>query len=107
MAWRRRGTSIDVDLSDFDDEQLLQQLVDSGWITEAEAEAITVRANNRKCWAAVLSSGPDWAAVLSSGPDADALAKAIDELHRGRVDEARLYLERFLGSEWNGVLHHA
>lgn len=97
MAWRRRGTSIDVDLRDFDEEQLLQQLVDSTWITEAEAEAITVRANNRKCWAA----------VLSSGPDADALAKAIDELHRGRVDEARLYLERFLGSEWNGVLHHA
>lgn len=97
MAWRRRGTSIDVDLSDFDDEQLLQQLIDSRWITEAEAEAITVRAKNRECRAA----------VLSSGPDADALTKAKDELNRGRVDEARLYLERFLGSEWNGVLHHA
>lgn len=98
MAWKRQytHTSIDVDLDEFSNEELLQGLINARWISEEEAEAIALRAKKND-----LSER-----VLAGTPDSDALYEAHWELHRGRIYEAKVHLERFLGHDWLGVLAH-
>ena len=97
MPWKRRYTqaSIDVDLDEFDEEQLLQGLIDAKWLSEAEAEAILGRAR-----LAEKSPSP----FMVAGDPASELETARDYLRRGMRAEARLHLERFLGCDWMGVL---
>lgn len=96
MAWKIQRTSksvsVDVELDDFSNEELLQGLIDSKWVTETEAEAIRIRSS--KC----ASSS------IFKSTDAEELDSARDELLRGRRSEALIHLERFLGREWQGVL---
>ena len=100
MTWERRytrrevETSVDVDLDDFDERELLQQLIDVGWLTEAEAVAITARAS-KKTESPVL----DGARI-----DAVALDDALADITCGRRQEALIRLERALGREWVGRL---
>lgn len=101
--WQYQSTEIstdatvDVDLNDFSEDQLLQGLIDSGWLREEEAEIIRQRAENPK------TSGPR--AILFANPfDADELEVATSELLGGRKGEALIRLERLLGHAWAGVL---
>ncbi|MGN7738275.1 hypothetical protein [Ensifer sp. 22564] len=95
MAWKRRSTStsVDVDLEDFDTEQLLQGLIDGKVISEAEAEMLSKRSS--------VHAGQ----LEFSGAVADELTIARQYLHRGNREEAIIHLERFLGREWIGALH--
>lgn len=93
MAWKRQRTSrsidVDVELSDFDPEQLLQGLINAGLLTEVEAVAIAARGGFKKTGENVLS---------------DEMQAARDEIYRGRRTEALIHLERALGHEWIGRL---
>ena len=95
MAWKRRSTttytSIDVDLDGFDVEQLLQGLIDSHVLTEAEAEMIAARKPGAAANTLVLG-------------EPDELSEARWHLAGGRKGEAVIHLERYLGREWLGVL---
>jgi hypothetical protein len=95
MAWKRQRTKkevdIDVCLSDFDEVQLLQALIDAGWVSEHEADLIQKR------------SSTDGDGIFANGV-ADELLSASDYLKRGNKQEAIIHLERFLGRDWIGVL---
>ncbi|MQU72373.1 hypothetical protein [Sinorhizobium meliloti] len=95
MAWRRQSTSVsvDVDLDDFDEMQLLQGLIDAKWISQAEAEAIAARA-----------SISERSINISTGADFDLLDRARQYLRMGNRQEAIIHLERFLGRDWMGAL---
>ena len=97
MAWKRKHTqaSIEVDLDEFEEEQLLQGLIDAKWLSEAEAEAIVARAR-----LADKSPSP----FMVAGNPVSELDTARDYLRRGMRAEARVHLERFLGRDWMGVL---
>lgn len=98
MAWNRLATErhVYVDLQDdFTNPQLLQGLIDAGWISEIEAEAIVKRAAAKEKAAKVIEHQHDGRADL---------AIATDYLHRGLIAEARIHLERALGRDWIGVL---
>lgn len=98
MAWRRLATErhVYVDLQDdFTNPQLLQGLIDAGWISEVEAEAIAKRAAAKEKAAKVLEVRHDGRADLDT---------ATDYLRRGLLGEARIHLERALGRDWIGVL---
>lgn len=96
-AWKRRSTSrtacVDVDLSDFDADQLLQALIDDGSISEGEAQAIKARGGVR---------GLDKPSVI--GVEPDHVDEAWNEIIRGRKGEALYHIERALGSQWLGML---
>ena len=92
--WKKRrtcesvATEVDVDLSEFDVGQLLQELLDRGVIDEAIACALLAREKPQL-------------------PDAgieDELSCAREELARGRASEAIIHIERLLGREWIGSL---
>lgn len=95
--WKRRSTSrtacVDVDLSDFDTDQLLQALIDDGAISEGEALAIKARDGVR---------GLDKPSVIGIEPDH--VDEAWNEIIRGRKREALHHIERALGNQWLGVL---
>jgi len=100
MTWKRQRTSHDVDvevsLDEFSEEQLLQGLIDSKWITEVDAEAIKMRNKGGSLASASVSKIDD------CGEELD---KAKRCLRRGDKQEALHYLEQFLGREWYGVLN--
>lgn len=100
-GWKRARTSqevctyVDVDLVDFETNELLQALIDRKAITEADALRIL-----RKEAVEEASSG-------SAGTMAgtmDELAIAEEEIKRGRREEALIHLERGLGGPWIGRL---
>lgn len=96
-GWKRQRTSrtacVDVDLSDFDTEQLLQALIDDGAISEGEASAIKSRGGVR---------GLDKPSVIGIEPDY--VDDAWNEIIRGRKSEALHCIERALGNQWIGRL---
>jgi hypothetical protein len=89
MGWERESTStsidIDVDLDEFKTEQLLQELMDRGVITEADAVALNSKKNAPK---------------ISLTVNHSFIADALDYKRRGNRHEALHMLERALGSEW-------
>lgn len=97
MAWKKQRTTVsvrvDTDLDDFSEEQMLQGLIDAGWITENEAEVITAR-----------KAADDKRTAIKIAGDEDELQEARDNLRRGNKSEAFIHLERFLGREWSGLL---
>lgn len=99
MVWKPQRTlqsvSVDatVELDEFSEEQLLQALIDSRWISETEAEAIQKRAAVK-----------EKTNVFFSSPEASELEEANDCLRRGNRREAIIHLERFLGRGWIGEL---
>jgi hypothetical protein len=97
MAWKRQNThtsvSVDCDLADFSEEQLLQGLIDAKWVTEQEAEALRLR-----------KAKDEKTPVVFAGTDVAELDEARDFLRRGNRSEAVIHLERFLGREWSGML---
>lgn len=93
-TWKRRSTStqayVEVDLDEFDTEELLQALINRGSISESDALAIAAR---------------DTSVLKSLGAlNPDELGLAQDEFARGRRDEALIHLERFMGRGWIGAL---
>lgn len=94
-GWKRRSTCgevmthVDVDLEDFQTDQLLQELIDRKVITESQASALLARE-------AVSIEGD---VIPQSELDA-----AREELARGRKTEALIHIERVLGSRWIGEL---
>lgn len=97
MAWKRKSTSTtaycDVDLAEFDEEQLLQGLIDAKWLSGDEAEAIRLRAG---------TSGAAVSGFLGELPSSD-IERARVEARRGRADEARIYLARALGRDFDPI----
>ncbi|MBO9458957.1 hypothetical protein [Labrenzia sp. R5_0] len=97
MSWKRVGTStrsdVEVDLDDFSAEQLLQELIDRNWLSEAEALAIKSRGRE----------GRKAAVSLMRHMSSDDLKIARDEARCGRVAEARIYLSRALGRDFDNV----
>lgn len=97
-AWKRRSTentvSVDVDLSDFDTDQLLQALIDDGAISEGEAAAIKARGRRL--------GDVEKPSVIRVQPDH--VDEAWNELIRGRKGEALHHIERALGNQWIGRL---
>jgi hypothetical protein len=96
-GWKQQRTSrtecVEVDLSDFDTEQLLQALIDDGAISEGEAVAIKARGTVR---------GLDKPSVIGIEPDY--IDDAWNEIIRGRKGEALYCIERALGNQWVGRL---
>ena len=90
MTWKRRSTSqdicVEVDLTEFSDEQLLQALIDSGRITEATANAL-------------MSQKPH-----GEQEPPDDLYRARLALTRGDRKDALHYIENYLGRDWYGTL---
>ncbi|MCO5092017.1 hypothetical protein [Bosea sp. (in: a-proteobacteria)] len=97
-AWKRRSTSgstyVDIDLSDFDSDQLLQALIDDDMISEAEALSIKERGG--------VNIAPDKKVVVAA--DAELVDDAWNEILRGRKGEALHLIEAALGSRWLGRL---
>lgn len=98
MAWKRKSTSIsvnvDVDLDDITDEQLLQGLINSGIISEEEASTLL---NRQK-------AGVRMTAGSLSDFDFDLLDRARISLRRHNRTDALHYIEQYLGREWIGAL---
>lgn len=96
MAWKRQYTSnsisVDVDLDEFDELELLQGLINAKWISETEAEAISKRAKTRDVKAIPMDA------------DGAELSCALDCIRIGQKHEALIHLERFLGREFMGRL---
>lgn len=94
MAWKRRSTTssvnVDVDLCNFDVNELLQGIIDAGYLTETEAEAIAARKPNE------FGTAP-----LSL---AEHLNDARNEIRRHRPREALVHIEKALGNEFIGEL---
>lgn len=95
--WQSTSKTVHVDLSEFDQEQLLQALIDAEWVTEAEAAAIAERARSGERLEAK-------AAIKPPPFPPEELEAAGEELRCGRRVEALIHVERFLGREWAGVL---
>jgi hypothetical protein len=96
MTWRTKRTSIDVDLSEFGSDQLLQGLIDGGRLTPEEAFAISERGKQtEKPLPFLVSDG------IAFG---DELDRARMALARHNKPEALHYIERHLGREWIGEL---
>lgn len=96
MSWRTKSTSIDVDLSEFDNEQLLQGLIDARLLTPEEALAIAERDGQKeKPLPFLVSDG------VAFG---DELDRARMALCRHNKADALHYIERYLGREWIGAL---
>jgi len=97
MGWKRESTRTDayveVELDDFSERALLQGLIDAKWITEAEAEAISLRAGAK--------DGRD---VIKSGVVTDDIERAQYYASHGNKQEALIYLERALGGDFLGRL---
>lgn len=93
MAWKRRSTSrsidTEVELSDFDPEQLLQALINYGLLTEDEAAAVAARG--------------DRCSLLDEIAPTE-LEVARMDLRVGRRTDALIHLERALGNEFIGRL---
>ncbi len=93
-AWKRRSTctdvrtTVEVDLDEFSDDQLLQELINRDVLTETAAVALLNKA----------SATTETPAAVGY-PD---LTRAWDEIVMGRRDEALVYVERFLGRDWIG-----
>lgn len=98
--WKRRSTSsttsVDVDLNDFDSEQLLQGLIDDKWITEDEAADIVARSK----W----SRGGSVGEVNLDGERFDRIRLANHEILAGRRNEALHHIEEALGGDFIGRL---
>lgn len=94
MAWKRRSTSVsvDVDLDEFSEDQLLQGLIDAKWISEEEAETIKTRSPG--------AHKP----IGASNPSGEDLENARRALRRGNKSEALHFIEYHLGREWIGTL---
>jgi hypothetical protein len=92
---RRTYTSVDIELDDFDKEQLLQALIDANWLSEEEATAIALRASRKS---------KDKISVISDGAISEEYQIACDEMRSGRKHEAIVHVERYLGREWIGKL---
>ncbi len=94
MGWQRKSTTqetyVEIDLDDFEDDELLQELIDRKKITEAEAEAISLR--NEFGDMSIISSQPE------------DLETARDALSRGDRAEALIFIERALGRDFIGRL---
>lgn len=73
---------VHVDLGDFEDSDLLRELVDRKLLTEAEATALNKRA---------IGPRPSIKEILASPSDWD---RAVEEMTTGRVEEALIYFER-------------
>lgn len=97
-AWKRRSTSrsnyVDIDLCDFDSDQLLQALIDDDMITKAEALSIKERGG--------ITFASDKTIVAAVDPDL--VDDAWNEILRGRKGEALHLIESALGSRWIGRL---
>lgn len=97
-GWKRRSTSnsvyanVDVDLDDFDTDQLLQALIDARAISEDEAVRIKKRGKLAQPSGSIFEAVPD---------DVD---MAWTEIQRGRKSEALCHIERALGRKWIGRL---
>jgi hypothetical protein len=101
MAWRRRSTfesvDVDVDVDDFETAVLLQALIEQQMISEDEAEAILSRNGIKRGEKGTILKGP-------TRFPSDEFEMAEEEIRRGRVVEALIHVERFLGREWIGRL---
>lgn len=97
-AWQRRSTGrstyVEVDLEEFDTDQLLQGLIDNEMTTEAEALSIKERGG--------VNMEPDKKVVVAA--DAELVDDAWNEILRGRKGEALYLIESALGSRWIGRL---
>lgn len=95
--WKRRRTQasvmVDVDLDEFDADQLLQALIQAELLTEEEAMAILARGKKNFVPHEQIVK-PDESAVE--------LEDAREELLRGRKREALIHIERALGPRWIG-----
>jgi hypothetical protein len=100
MTWKgaRRAVSVDVgvnvDIDEFSETQMLQGLIDAGWISDDEAAAIQTRATGAP------STQPLSLGATTFKPDE--IEMAADEVARGRPREAIIHLERAFG--WIGRL---
>jgi hypothetical protein len=96
MGLRRRtvntSVSIDVDLDEFSDEQILQYMVETKWLTEDEANSLKKRKRAGSAENVFATSGIDEFVI------------ANDYIRRGMRGEALIHLERFLGHDWYGKL---
>lgn len=107
MAWKSPRTGktvcteaqVDVSISEFDEAQMLQGLIDAGWLSDNEAEKIKARAE-AKGKSDVLIAG-----LPGEAFDPDEMIDAYEHARRGNRMEALLHLGRALGREWYGVLN--
>ncbi|MCS0497901.1 hypothetical protein [Ancylobacter mangrovi] len=94
MVWKQRGTiervQVEVDLSDFDTGQLLQELIDRQIIESADAEKLLAR---EKITVQGTAISPN-----------DEICLARSELAIGRRSEALIHIERALGNDFIGRL---
>lgn len=90
MAWKTVSTDADitVDLEEFNDAQLLQELIARGYIDESEADRIVNRVVNS----------------IVNDTDYSEIAAAWEYASRGDKNEALVHIERALGNEWIGRL---
>ena len=94
MGWKRKSTTesvdVEIDLDEFDSDSLLQELIDRNKITEAEAEAISLREK------------------LGVGrflfPQPEDIETARHALSRSDMAEALIFVERALGRDFIGRL---
>lgn len=91
----RRYINVDIDISEFAPEQMLQGLVDAKWLSSDEMHLIAKRAEDREKQPLRFSYGP---------LDLDEVDFAAAEIAAGRRAEALIHIERALGSNWIGVL---
>lgn len=93
MAWKPVSTDayITVDLEEFDDEALIQELINREYLTECEAQRIFERDGMEEDW-----DVPD--------VDMNEISTAWEYAARGNKAEALVHIERALGSEWIGRL---
>lgn len=77
---------VDVDLDDFDDKDLIEELVSRGTITKSQGKMI-------------LRGNP-----VKAGVDLAEVEVATCEIRMGRKREALIHLERALGHDWIGRL---
>lgn len=95
-VWKSKGTScsVDVEIDEFSEEQMLQGLIDAGWISKEEAAAIKARGGK-------LENRVSLGTVASENDD---LYRAKTAIARGDKSEALHYIEYHLGRDWIGVL---
>jgi hypothetical protein len=81
MTKTTMSVEVEVDLEDFSDDELVEELLLRGLVSQREASSI-------------LGNGE---------PKEDYMEMARAEARRGRPEEARIYLERALGRDFAGV----